>query len=65
MTDTAVHSFVIRFVREDPTFTVWRGFIQHVQSHEEIRFTRMQEAIQFMNRYVTAAQDDKTGHLPA
>ncbi len=58
MADTAVHSFVIRFVQEDPTLADWRGFIQHVQTHEELRFTRMQEAIQFMNRFVAAGQND-------
>jgi len=63
MAETAVQSFVIRFVQEDPAVALWRGFIRHVQSHEEIHFTRMQDAIHFMAQYVAVEQqgDEKDG----
>ncbi len=63
MSETAVHSFVVRFVQEDPAVTTWRGFIQHVQTHEEIHFTHLQDAIRFMARYVAIEQkeDDEDG----
>lgn len=66
MTETAVHSFVVRFVQEDPSAAAWRGFIRHVQTHEEIRFTHMHEAIRFMTRYVSVVpdQDDEDGRSP-
>jgi hypothetical protein len=56
MAETAVHSFVIRFVQEDAAVSLWHGFIRHVQSHEEAHFTQLQDAIQFMAQYVTVEQ---------
>ena len=52
MADTAVHSFIVRFVQEEPTAEAWRGFIRHVQSNEETHFTHIQDAIRFMGQYV-------------
>lgn len=58
MTETAVQSFVVRFVQEDNT-VAWRGFIRHVQTSEEIHFTHMQDAIRFMSQYVVVDQEQK------
>ena len=58
MSETAVNSFVIRFVQEDPAAVVWRGFIRHVQTHEETHFTHMQEAVRFMAQYVAVEQGE-------
>ena len=65
MTDTAVHSFVVRFVQENPAPDGWRGFIRHVQSNEEAHFTHIQDAIQFMNRYVPVTPEVDGKHSPS
>ena len=49
-------SFVIRFVHapasspEKPLF--YRGTIHHVQSNQEIPFTRWQDAVEFIQRFM-------------
>lgn len=55
MSETAVTSFVIRFIQEqgvDLPPTAWRGLIRHVQTSEETNFTHIAEALTFMARYV-------------
>lgn len=61
MPETTVLSFVLRFVQEhDPLEQTdsqantagWRGTIRHVQTNEELRFTHIQEALQFLAQYV-------------
>lgn len=57
MPETAVNSFVVRFVEEQPTSlgvetTAWHGVIRHVQSRTELRFVDIHDAIRFMNSYV-------------
>ena len=63
MSETKIASFVVRFVQGADAddgqgvtttgqLTAWRGVIRHVQSREEMRFTDMEEALAFMERYV-------------
>jgi len=53
MSETAVTSFIIRFIQEqNDTNAGWRGLIRHVQTSEEIRFTDMTDALKFMANYV-------------
>ena len=59
MPDTAVHSFVVRFVQEDPALAEWWGFIRHVQTNEETYFKHIQDAIRFMNQFVAVTPDDE------
>ena len=51
-----ITSFVIRFVHE-PTSSPekpapYRGTIHHVQSDQEISFTRWQDAVEFIQRFM-------------
>lgn len=54
MTETHIVSFILRFVQPEQGGAPlsWHGVVRHVQSREELRFTRVEEALQFMNRYV-------------
>lgn len=52
MSETAVTSFVVRFMQEDPTADAWRGFIRHVQTSQEIHFATIEDALAFMGQYV-------------
>ena len=56
MSETAVTSFIIRFIQEQEPDqapkTAWRGLIRHVQSSTETRFSQIEEALAFMNGYV-------------
>jgi pimeloyl-ACP methyl ester carboxylesterase len=56
MTETRIASFVVRFMEEGagamPPEPPWRGVIRHVQTRREMRFTRIEEALQFMSQYV-------------
>jgi hypothetical protein len=68
MRETAVHSFMVRFVletAEESGEARWRGLIRHVQSGAELHFNRVEEALQFMNHTANldGAQPDK--HDPA
>ena len=63
MLQTDVDSFIMRFVRErsrsdDPTAATWHGVIRHVQSKEEIRFTRIEDALHFVANYVESIEDE-------
>ena len=64
MRETAVHSFMVRFVldtTEESGEARWRGLIRHVQSGAELHFSRVEEALQFMNRMANldGARSDK------
>ncbi|MCB9420286.1 MAG: hypothetical protein H6667_10790 [Ardenticatenaceae bacterium] len=56
MSETAVTSFIIRFIQEQELEQIepaaWRGLIRHVQSSTETRFSRIEEALAFMSEYV-------------
>jgi len=52
MSETAVTSFVVRFMQEDPADDAWRGFIRHVQTSQEIHFSRIEDALGFMDQFV-------------
>lgn len=52
-----ISSFVIRFVYTEPALerssaSTYRGTIRHVQSNQEVTFTRWHEAMDFINRFV-------------
>jgi len=54
-----ISSFVIRFV-VDPGTSTYRGEIRHIQTSEEIHFDTWQEAVGFIQRYVSLeTRDDK------
>jgi hypothetical protein len=54
----SIESFVIRFVL-DETVTgkveqpAYRGAIRHIQSDEEMQFNVWEDAVEFIQRYVT------------
>lgn len=52
----AITSFVIRFVHPDPASQPdglpLRGSILHVQTNQEISFTRWEDAMAFIRRFV-------------
>jgi polyhydroxyalkanoate synthesis regulator protein len=54
-----IASFVLRFTQElwqdaqKEAHIRWRGYIRHVQGHEENRFTDFAEAVSFMQRHLT------------
>jgi hypothetical protein len=62
--ETAVNSFVLRFVQEAAapgggtdapsveTAAEWHGVIRHVQSNAELRFVQMDEALAFIATFV-------------
>jgi len=52
MSETAVTSFVVRFMQEDPAIDTWRGFIRHVQTSQEIHFSSIEDALVFMGQFV-------------
>lgn len=60
MTETRVFSFIVRFVQPESGEQAlpWHGVVRHVQSREEMRFTRVEEALQFMSRYVPLGEDE-------
>ena len=62
MLETNVDSFIVRFVQEqsrstDQVTVTWHGVIRHVQSKEEIRFTRIEDALHFVSNYVEIIGD--------
>jgi len=67
MTETRIISFIVRFVQpEGGDHTApWHGVVRHVQSSEEVRFTRVEEALQFMSRYVPMGQENAAPLAPA
>lgn len=36
----------------------WHGVIRHVQTREEIRFTRVDEALRFIDSYLTVPAEE-------
>ena len=57
MPETTIASFILRFTREHDvgaslSDTGWRGVIRHVQTSAETRFTRIEDALAFITRYV-------------
>lgn len=57
MSETVISSFILRFIQESDADLPWRGVVRHVQSDEESRFTRMEEALRFIGRFVEVAGD--------
>jgi len=57
MSETVISSFILRFTQESDADLPWRGVVRHVQSDEESRFTRMEEALRFIGRYVEVGGD--------
>lgn len=56
---------MIRFVEENapadhPAVPPWRGVVRHVQSREEERFTRKEELLAFIGRYVDLEDASRT-----
>lgn len=64
MSETAVTSFIIRFMQEqEPDQSrakAWQGLIRHVQSNTETRFSRIEEALAFMSEYVDVGECGET-----
>ena len=63
MPEATIASFILRFTQEHTpdapaSHTSWRGVIRHIQTKEEIRFTRMESALDFMARYVDVTAGD-------
>ena len=57
MSGSMIASFIVRFTRETDERdrrdgVAWRGVIRHVQSKEQVRFVRIEDALAFMARYV-------------
>ncbi|MCA9971620.1 MAG: hypothetical protein KC425_15455 [Anaerolineales bacterium] len=61
MSETAVTSFLIRFTQEPQETADWRGLIRHVQTNEELYFTRMADALAFMATYVAIGEPPVEG----
>ncbi len=53
--ETNISSFLLRFIDVtqpvDQADTVYRGVIRHIQSGEELSFTRWIEAMEFIQHY--------------
>jgi hypothetical protein len=60
MARPTIASFILRFTQEPPdsgpSGCAWRGVIRHVQDNEQAHFTRMEEALAFIARYVDIAE---------
>ena len=57
MPETKITSFMIRFIEENvpaeqSAAPAWRAVIRHVQSRDEERFTRVEDLLTFIGRYV-------------
>lgn len=66
----SISSFLIRFIQETPSAEKssipYRGFIRHIQTDSEISFTRWDDAITFIQKYVpllTRTIDDQAAKL--
>ena len=63
--ETAVDSFVLRFVHELPGSDgnqgapTWHGIIRHVQTDAELRFTDIDDALTFIAAYVPLPAPDE------
>ncbi len=70
--ETCLVSFVLRFVYDQPSAeatssaTRWHGVDRHVQSNEEVHFTRWADAVAFIERFAQLDQPtnllDTDGH---
>lgn len=49
---------------EGPLAMGWHGVVRHVQSREEVRFTRVDEALAFINRYVILQEEEQADREP-
>ena len=60
-----ISSFILRFVEEEsgelPARPVLRGSIRHIQSDQELAFTRWSDALAFMERFVPVEGLDSGG----
>lgn len=60
--ETNLVSFVLRFVYDQPTgeatvlATRWHGVVRHVQSSEELHFSRWADAVAFIERFAQLDQ---------
>ena len=53
---------MVRFIQETEADASWRGVVRHVQSDEESRFTRIEEALRFIGRFVDVGGENTTTH---
>lgn len=57
-TETNLHSFVLRFVTDQPdgdhesASAAWHGVVRHVQSDEERPFVHWSDAVAFIAQYI-------------
>lgn len=58
MSETVISSFILRFTQEAGGNQPWRGVVRHVQSEEEARFTRIEEALRFIGRFVDLGEEE-------
>jgi hypothetical protein len=64
--ETTIASFVLRFIQEAPADAApparsWRGIVRHVQTGEETPFTRIEDALAFIGRYVNLGTVEHAG----
>ena len=55
MPETVIASFVVRFMLDqemESSKVNWRGVIRHIQTNEQLNFAGMEEALEFIQRYV-------------
>lgn len=62
MSETVISSFILRFTQESDADQPWRGVVRHVQSDEEARFTRIEEALRFIGRFVDVGGENTTAN---
>jgi hypothetical protein len=59
----SVTSFVIRFVHAGPGFSPsapgYRGTIRHVQTDQEVAFTRWDDVVDFVKLFVSIEDEDR------
>jgi hypothetical protein len=59
-----ISSFVLRFVQENPEKLAaqpnYRGSIRHIQTDQEISFTRWIDALNFMSQFIPAEVFDSS-----
>ncbi len=57
-----ITSFILRFVLDESASagqSTFRGAIRHIQTDEEITFTRWEDAVTFINRFVPLETETK------
>jgi hypothetical protein len=58
-----ITSFVIRFVHAGPHLgpaaPAYRGTIRHVQTDQEVAFTRWNDVVDFVKRFVLIEEDEQ------